>query len=544
MRCRGLLGLALAGVLLAAPAGRADDKAEPPSSFKPMALMRVKALDDLVADLRYLFKQAGQDDAVKRLDEGVKELKGPRGYRGLNTKKAIGLYASVSSKVDQSQVILLLPVSDEKGFLKSLEAHDLTVEKGTDDVYSVMLPIPNAPPVLFRFANGYLYGTVKFSAEVKLPEKNKLPSPATVLAAGSGLLSLTANLDRLPAQVRKLAVSFVALQLGNSKDEDLPGETPAQKELRGALLDETSAQIKSVLEDGGPIQIKLDVNRQQHDLALTLSLAGRPGTPLAKNIQALARQKSLGAALLGKDSALSGYLNLALPEGVVKKLGPVVDDGFKKGLENLEKDARDLVAPLIQAMEATAKSGRLDLGIDLRGPRKSGKYTLLACGSIKDGDKIEAAFRKVVAKLPADKRKPIKLDADKADGINIHQIEQDKVDAKTKEMLGDGPLYLAIRKDAVLLSMGDDALATLKSALATEGKMADLVRLQASLKRMAKLIGQTQKGAEDAAKEAFKDDSSDKVSLAVTDGAKLEIRFNVKSAVLAFAGLMDKKRKE
>src|SRR4051812_2324292 len=112
MRCRGLLGLALAGVLLAAPVGRAGDKGtEPPSSFKPMALMRVKALDDLAADLRYLFKQAGQDDVTKRLDEGMKQLTGPGGLQGLDTKKPIGLYATVSSKVDQSQVVLLLPVS-------------------------------------------------------------------------------------------------------------------------------------------------------------------------------------------------------------------------------------------------------------------------------------------------------------------------------------------------------------------------------------------------------------------------------------------------
>ena len=42
---------------------------------------------------------------------------------------------------------------------------------------------------MFRFANGYLYGTARLNKNTKFPARDKLPKPATVLAGGTGLLS-------------------------------------------------------------------------------------------------------------------------------------------------------------------------------------------------------------------------------------------------------------------------------------------------------------------------------------------------------------------
>jgi hypothetical protein len=544
MRSRGLLGLALAGLVLAIPAARADDQKtpEPAASIKPAVLVRLAALDDLTDDLRYLLKQAGQDDIAGQIEAGLKLVTGGQGLAGVDMKKPIGLYATVAAKLPESQVVVLLPISDEKKFLAFLQERDFKAEKGADGAYT--LNIDNVPvPLLFRFANGYLYATAKASENVRLPAANRLPKPATVLAGGRGALSLTANIDRLPNQIRKLAVSMAAQQLGEIKEEKLPGETDAQQAARGAVLDEMAARIKMVVEDGGPVQMSLDVDRKKHELSLSFRLAGNPNTKLAKTIAELGQMKSLGAALVGKDSALGGFLNVALPDEIVKKLGPVVDEGFKKGLENQDKAARELALPLAKALEATAKSGRLDFAFDIRGPHKSGKYTFVGCAGVKDGDKIEAALRNIVAKLPEEKRKPIKLDEAKVGTVSIHKVEQSKVDEKTRATLGDGPVYVAIRKDAVLVCVGDDALETLKSAVALEAKGASPAKLEASLSRMAKLIDQTQPGAVAAAKQAFKEKDSDKVSLTVKAGKALEVQISVKTAVITFAGLMDKARK-
>jgi hypothetical protein len=550
MRSRILLGLALAGLLLAAPVARADragpgkDRGpEPPAGFRPAVVLRLEALDELFADVRYLLEQAGQQQIGKGVEGALKAMTGgDGGLEGVDTKKPIALYATVQSKLTESQVVLLLPIADEKKFLELLDNLDMKVEKGADGVYT--LKIENVPfPILFRFAHGYAYGTPKLSSNIKLPAKDKLPTPATVLAGAGGLLSLTVNADRLPEQVRKLVVSAAALRLGNMKDEQLPGETDAQQELRGSILDELTAQVKSLLEEGGPVQAQLGVDRKKHELALALSVAGQPDTALAKNIAALARAKSVGAALVGKDSAAGGFFHLALPGEVVKKLGPAADEGFKKALGKLDRDTRDLLAPLAKALEATAKAGQVDVGVDLRGPGDSGKYTALFAGKVKDGDRIESALKQVVEKLPEEKRRPIKLNAARAAGVSIHQVTPRKTDDFTRSTLGDGPIYLAVRKDAVLVGMGDGALEALKSALAAEAKQASPLQLELSLGRIAKLIDHYQKGADEAAKKAFKAPGSDRVRLSVTAGKALEVKFSVKSSVLTFAALIEKARR-
>jgi hypothetical protein len=524
------------------PPATREKAPEPPASFKPAVVLRLEALDDLFADLRFVLEQAGQKQLGRGLKGVLESMTGPKGLQGVDTRKPIALYGTPASKLTESQAVLMLPIADEKEFLELLENLDFKTEKDGTGLYTVKIENVRFP-ILFRFANGYLYATPVFSKDSKLPGKDKLPTPATVLAGASGVLSLTANLDRLPEQISKLAVSAAALQLGNLKDEKLPGETDAQQELRGAVLDEVASQVKSLLEDGGPAEVRLGIDRKKHELSLALTVAGKPDTVLAKNIAALARTKSLGAALAGKDSALGGFFNLSLPGDVVKKLGPAVDERFKKALDRLDDDTRDLLAPLAKALEATAKSGQLDVAVDVRGPRDSSKYTVVACGQVKDGDRIESALKKLVDKLPEEKRKPIKLAAASAHGVSIHRVEQHKSGAVAKAMLGDGPVYFVLRKDAVLVGLGDGALEALKSAVALEAKPASPLRLEVSLGRFANLVGRYQKGAETAAKAAFKDAGSDKVRLSVTGGKTLEVKLSVKSSVVNFGSLLYQARR-
>lgn len=541
-----LLGLALAGLLSFAPDARPDkvlttttDKVE---TFKPTAVLRLKPLDGLIDDLKYLVKQTQREQVGKQVEGILKGLTGPNGLEGVDTKKPIGIYASLNAKLDQSEVMLLVPVADEKDFLTFLENLDFKVEKGKDGLHT--LSVENVPfPILFRFAHGYAYGTLKFAAGTTVPEAGKLPKPEDVLGKEGGLVSLTANLDRMPEQIRKLAVSAAALQLGNMKDEAQPNETEAQKELRGAMLDELSVLARQLIEEGGPVSLQIDVDQKNHDLSLSFTTAGKPDSALAKNIAAVSKSKGL-AALVGKESAMGGALNVALPASVIKQLAPVVDEGFKKGLEALDENTRKLVEPLVKALDGTAKAGSLDIAVDLRGPNKNGKYAFVAGLGVKDGDKIEEALKKVIGELPEEAKKPFGLDADKAEGVAIHRVEQKNPDENTRELLGDGPMYFAVRKDAVLIALGEDALPALKAALATKPTESGPAQLEVSLARIASVISKTRKNATEAAKKAFVEKDSDKVTLSIDAGKELTVKFRVKTAVLTFASLLDAEEKK
>src|SRR5262245_61961265 len=198
---------ALAAVLLLGTAGapaRADDKdkAEPTTPFKAAVVARLKGFDELIADLRYIVKQAGRDEEAKQIEALLKARTGPKGLEGVDTKKPIGLYAVVDKQLTHSELMLLLPIADKKTFLTFLEGLDLKPEEQQDGSYQ--LNVENIPtgPILFRFAHGYVYAMPRLHAKQTIPAEAKLPKPATVLA-GSGVLSLAVNIEAIPNEVRK-----------------------------------------------------------------------------------------------------------------------------------------------------------------------------------------------------------------------------------------------------------------------------------------------------------------------------------------------------
>src|SRR5262245_23074269 len=130
MRAIPLAALAAVLFLGAAPA-RADDKdkAEPASSFKPAVVARLKPLDELIAGLRYIVKLAGREEEAKQIEGMLKGRTGPKGLEGIDTKKAIGVYAVVDKELNQSQVMVLLPIADKKTFLGFLDNLDMKPEE-------------------------------------------------------------------------------------------------------------------------------------------------------------------------------------------------------------------------------------------------------------------------------------------------------------------------------------------------------------------------------------------------------------------------------
>lgn len=527
--------LALAG---AAPARARDkDKVEPTTPFSAAVVARLAPLDDLIADLRYVVKRAGREEEAKQIEGMLKARTGPKGLEGVDTKKPIGMYVLVDKQLNQSQLVFLLPIADRKTFLTFLETLDLKPEEKKDGSYE--LTVENVPtgPILMRFAHGYLYAMPRLNEKQALPAEAKLPKPATALA-GSGMLSLAVNVEEVPRQVRKVAVSALALQLGNLKEQAPEGQTEKQAAVREAILDEMTAQVKSLLEEGQSFNLKLAVDRKKHDLTLEAKLSGRKGTALAKSLASLGQAEGIGAALMAKDQVLGGFARLALPARVVKAMGPALDESTGQGLKGLTEEQRKLAEPLVKALDRTLKSGTLDAAVQLRGPGAGGKYTFLAAARVEGGDKIEKAIKQALTDAPDNVKKVVKVDAAKGGGVNIHQVTQ-KADANTKAVLGDGPLYFALRKDAAMATMGEGALAGLKGALAAKPKAGQLAHFEVSMAALAPLI-KDRKGAPEAAKKAFKEKGDDRVTLNVTSGPALAVKLSIKSAVLTFAGLLDK----
>ncbi|HEY1376942.1 MAG TPA: hypothetical protein VGF55_09110, partial [Gemmataceae bacterium] len=101
MRLRNWIVTPLLAVLAAAlPARAADDAAT------PTLLVRVKSLDGLMADAKYLAGLAGHEEQARQIEGMLPQFLGPKGLAGtgLDTTKPIGLYGILTPGVQDSAV--------------------------------------------------------------------------------------------------------------------------------------------------------------------------------------------------------------------------------------------------------------------------------------------------------------------------------------------------------------------------------------------------------------------------------------------------------
>jgi hypothetical protein len=529
-----LLGLT---VTLPAPARAADEKT--PKSDKPAIMLRLASLDQLRGDFRYLGEVLGEGEKAKQLDELIKSKLGEKGLEGIDSKKPIGAYGWIGKFGIDSKVVLLLPIANKKAFLDLLsDTLDVKPEKGDDDVYTMSVEkLPFA--VYFRFANDYVYVTGR---DKEVLDKDKLLAPTVVLPSGQiGVVSLAVNIDAVPDDLKEKALAVIENQLAGIKDQEMQGHTEAQKKFRDGVVDELSAQIKSLFKHGGATTLRLDLDRKGGNLALTLNVAGKPDSPLAKTIHDLGQVQSWTAALLHPNSAFKSELNLSLPHKLRELLAPALQDAEKQMLAKAQdENHRQVLKPLLEGIMPTLKAAELDTAIDLRGPNKKGLYTLVAGMKVKNGANMERNFLKAAARFP----QVIDLDAEKADQVNIHRIKLGK-DPKqdVQRTLGKNPLYVAFRGDVLFLGGGANGLSALKEALSAAPRTGKVMELQVALARVTPLLDDPTQA--DIARQVFGEGKNDgRLRISVEGGQTLTLRLSMKAKLIDYVHRVDKAKKK
>lgn len=515
----------------------ADDKA--PKSDKPAVFLRLAALDQFRANLRYLGGVVGEAEKAKQLDELVKSKLGEKGLECIDVKKPIGAYGWIGAFGIDSKAVILLPIANQKGFVDLLaDTLDAKPQKGDDNVYTMNLDILPFP-LHFRFANGYVYATIR---DKEVLDKDKLLAPEAVFPGERvGTVSMSVNLDQVPEDLKEKALLLIENQLAGIKDKEMPSHSEAQKKFHEAAVDELSAQIKSLFKHGGETTLRLDLDRGAGDLALTMSAAAKPGSPLASRIRELGQVQSRTVALLHADSALRGELSVSLPQKLRDLLGPALKDAEKQFLAHAkDENEREVLNTILIGVMPTLKAAELDTAIDLRGPNSKGIYTLIAGLKIKEGTTFERNFLKAAAHFP----QLISLDADKVDQVHIHRINPDKkLKSGTRRMLGDNPIYLAFGENVLLLGAGEKGFDALKEALATTPGTGKVLELQMSVSKMVTLFDDPKQAA--AARQVFGDGKGeDRLRLSVEGGDALTLRLSLKAKLIDYIHRVEKAKKQ
>lgn len=537
MRSRLLPFVALACLVFVPAAARPDDAKETKKAA-PALIVRMRSLDSMIADFSYLAGQVGKEEEAKQAVELLKERTGNKGLEGIDTKKPMGLYVFAGPNGTDSYGAFMLPVKDEKTILDILSNNGLKADKNKDGLYTIKDERIKVP-VFFRFANGYAYIAPLSDAGLA---KNKLLMPADVLPESeTALLSASIRIDQVPDSIKEIGLAQLGLRVADIREQHAEKGTPAQKELIDKTSKEANAQVKSVVNDGREVTIRIDVDRKNQDLALSVSFDAKPGSKLADDIAALGKRTSLFAGLMGKDSALSFLISYALPERVQKSLGPVIDEAVKGVVEKAKDDTqKQLAEKLLRVLAPSLKAGEIDAAMDLRGPSANKHYTLVGGIKLKNGEEVEKTVKELISNLPQEVRDLVKIDAEKAGGVHIHRIEFDRfMDDNARAVFGNGALFVAVRANAIFWAGGENGLEALKSALTAQPGSAGMIRFDLSLAHVAALMAKEQPAAPKAAEEAFgKAPGQDKIRVSVTGGAAIKTEIHVKPAVLKFFALI------
>jgi hypothetical protein len=530
--------LLLPVLFLLAPAVRAGDKAAPPG-----IVVRVQSLDALLQNLNLVVKLVGQEEAAKQIEGLVKSKIGAKGLEGIDPARPFGAYVRFGKALDDVRGAFIVPMADQKTFLGLLENLNLEVKKDKDGIYTYKTN--QNIDVYFRFANKYLFITTVNPESIQ--DKN-LVDPAVALALpGNAMISFVARVDQVSNDVKAIALTQMEQTYRDIQKTAPAGETKAQEEFRLAMLRDAHKLFADVIRDAGDIRFDLDVNAKTKELTVDASIAGKPGSDLAKTIKALGDMKSPLTGIIKKDAAFQGSFHLALPDSLRDALGKVIDEASKKSVDDIEDAGKKKQAlALFQALSPSAKAGEFQMVAAAVGPTNQ-QYTLVAAVKLKDGGELGKTIRGLIEDaikdLPPEQKAKIQLDADSAGAAKIHkfQLPSDKSTDALIKLTGDNHVYLAFREDALFLAVGKEALTTLKTAAGQTKSVASAPFVfHFDIARMAGLMAQT-KEQRDLAVTLFSAGQSGRVSLTVEGGSALTARLQMQLSVLEFLVKMKEK---
>ncbi len=527
MTKKWLAGLALVVLLpRAAQAGGAD---------KPAVVVRVRSLNALVDNVKLLVTLAGREEIAQQVEGLIKAKIGAQGLEGIDPARPFGAYARFGKGLDDIGGAILIPIANEKAFLGLLDNLNLRATKGKNDIYTVQTPAP--VEVYLRFANRYAYVTALNPA----PLEGKLADPEQILGKDGPAFSATVRLDQIPDAARQIAIGQVEQGL-QGLAKKIPGETPGQQAVRAAATKEVAKTVIGVLKDGGDFSLAIDINAKTKELSASLSLAGKSGSELAQTIQKLGQGTSQFGKLRGGNAAFRGLAHVVLPDEIKKGFIKLLDEGAAEALGRIqEADNRQQAQQLLDVLMPTLRAAELDACVQLLGPSADQKYAALVALKVKDGVKLGAKLRDMVAEalkqMPEAQRALVKLDHASAGPVKIHRLDLPADQDPIREMhkvLGETNLYVAFREDAAFFAMGKDSVALLKEALAAPAAgPSPLFLYEVDVARLAPIIAPTEE-LRAAAKKIFQGGQDGMVRLSLEGGAALRLSISTPLPVVQF----------
>jgi hypothetical protein len=532
-------------------------------------VVTAKSIKDLAGDLEYLVKTVAPegDPNAENLLGALKQFQAGDLVKGLDQSRGFGLAVTLPPDFpagDPPSIVAAVPVTDLGALLDSVGGLGIAVDdKPGVEGFSHKVTAPDGNTSLFVLqSKGYaLFSLVPAGAD-----KLKAIDPASWAPKGQPGATLAARvrIAELPQAIKEQFLGQFKASMEQQEGRK-PGEPDAQYQGRIAAQKAGESTITALVRDGDSIAMAFDLDRKTSEMSLELTIAGRPGTEMARALGAFQGRRSRFQDL-GTGGPLAVWASLpvakVIREGVVRGLDSAQKGELPAGVTTPEQ--RKLFGRFLELVKSNLEAEELDAGLAFRrgaaGDGTSGHYTMLVGMKVRDGKSFDRLFRDSIAQVkPEEKGIQVTLDAAKAaDGTAIHRLTGpfDKNDPKVTRILGKPTLAFAFRDDAIVGAFGEDSTAAVRKVV--EGLSTPPASGPGSagpIALIARLAGLDAFGESDEQREAFRRASAetfrgeaakkDRFSITLKgEGAAIRLRLAVDVPALKFFAMIGHSSKD
>lgn len=429
---------------------------------KPIAVLAVEPLDDLMEDMTYLTEAAGQAEAVGDMKEAFQQA-----TQGMDTKRPMGVMVTVAD--DEPVPLAFLPVTDLAKLLESADATDLFESEDLGNgMYKVSRPLME--PMMLKVSGDWAFVAQK-------PEQlDNLPADPAGLLDGlekEYAAALRINVQNIPPALRKQAEDLIreGMSIGLTP---LPAETDEAFAARKKMATDQIEQLTTLIDETDQVTIGWNVDDANKQTYIDIKLTALPNTSLAEQLALQADVTSQHTGFVRDDAAMFVHVAQKLVDSDIQQMTSWLqgtrDNAMKEitteGLDAAQAEAaRKVMASMFDAFEATIKGGKLDAGAVVL--LKGQSYLFAAGGQVADGKKIDGALR-TLAELSKDEPgfPEIEWDADSHAGVSFHTMSIPVPDPDSQEVLGETvQVVLGTSDTSFYIAAGSDAATQLKGII-------------------------------------------------------------------------------
>ncbi len=445
-----------------------DDAPAQDTGVKPVAVLTIASYERLMSDVAFVGNLAGSPDLDKNLEGMIQLFTQGQGLNGLDKKRPLGVTLTTDGM--QFQPLLVLPVTDLKALLEALAGLVGEAQDAGNGVFE--LNVFNQK-VFVTQKNGWAFVGQTQESLAAAPK-----DPTQLFGGLEKSYDIAARLyvQNIPEVYRSMLIDQLRMgvEAGLSRQSDESDEAYAARQ----KMVETQIQaLAKAINDVDQLTLGVALDTKAKSAHVDLAIAVVADSDSARQIAQVQNSTSDFAGFLVPDAAASLNLSAkiaktesdqlvsglkALREHALKQL----EANDKLTDESSKKLAKEMVAQVFDAIQATIESGKVDAGATLS---LSDKAMALVVGAhVADPKPLEDALKKFAKLAEKEPNFPgIKFDAAQHDGVRFHTTSIPvPASEQISKVLGEKlDVAVGIGAKSVYLAVGTDSLSMCKKLI-------------------------------------------------------------------------------